>query len=308
MTRPNFFIVGAPKCGTSAAYTFLREHPDVWMPDQKEPVYFGRDLSNWGWRYRDDDAYLKLFAGARDESRVGEASTLYFFSELAPAEIEAFSPGSRIVVMLRDPVELMRSLHAYQWYWGNEDVADFEEALEIEPHRRVGARLPPNADWIELILYREAARYAKYVRRYLDVFGERVLVIITEELRRAPERELGRLLDHLGLDRGSVADVGKVNPTRTVRSRRLHEFIYQPPAWVQRVARAVMPDRLRIATFFKLRALNTSTVSVAPLRPELLVRLRADLAAEVRALEAILDRDLSIWGYPSGEAGLAATT
>lgn len=298
MKRPNFFLVGAPKCGTSALYTFLRAHLDVWMPEVKEPLYFGRDLSNWGWRYRDDDSYLQVFEGAGGESRIGEASTLYLFSESAPAEIEAFSPGSRIVIMLRDPVELMRSLHAYQWYSGHEDIADFEAALEAEHDRMAGTRLPPGPGWVEMILYREAARYEKYVRRYLDVFGsERVLVLISEEFSRDPDAECRRVFDHLGVSPDVDAFVEIVNPTRTVRSRRLQEFLYRPPAWVQRLARAVLPDRVRIGTFFKLRSMNTSDAGVSSMRPELRARLRSELADEVRALERVLDRDLSIWGY-----------
>ena len=134
MKKPNFFIVGAAKCGTTSLYRYLRQHPDVFMPEQKEPNFFGSDLS-----YRfpriSQARYLSCFAKAKGETRIGEATTIYLYSEKAAEEIKAFSPEAKIIIMLRNPVDVLYSYHSQQLYSGNEDIPDFEEALRAEVDR-----------------------------------------------------------------------------------------------------------------------------------------------------------------------------
>src|SRR4051812_34789639 len=116
MVLPNFFIVGAPKCGTTALYSYLRQHPDVFMPRRKEPKFFATDLdcgSPREGRYfvRDRDAYLSLFASAGAASRIGEATPHYLYSAVAAQGIKEFCGEVKIIALVRDPVELMYSYH-----------------------------------------------------------------------------------------------------------------------------------------------------------------------------------------------------
>ena len=85
---PDFFIVGAPKCGTTALYAYLRQHPQIFMPFHKEPLFFGDDLSHRYGRMSTDE-YLALVDGAGDGQRVGEASAWYLYSSSAAEEIKA---------------------------------------------------------------------------------------------------------------------------------------------------------------------------------------------------------------------------
>src|SRR5215469_17477012 len=110
MARPSIFIVGAPKCGTTALYTYLKAHPDVFMSPLKEPQFFAEDLlgnrrnvCNW-------ESYLALFA-ATGRRRAGEASAVYLGSPSAATKIKHFSPAAQIVIMLRNPVEVMHAEH-----------------------------------------------------------------------------------------------------------------------------------------------------------------------------------------------------
>src|SRR5260370_118878 len=86
---PDFFIVGAPRCGTTALYSYLRQHPDVFLPEYKEPHYFNTDMESGG-AIRDQEKYLALFAPAKDKKRIGEASVYYLSSEIAPPTIKDF--------------------------------------------------------------------------------------------------------------------------------------------------------------------------------------------------------------------------
>ena len=108
--RPDVFIVGAPKCGTTAMAEYLESHPEIYMA-KKEMNVFGADLRFGAQFYRRDlQAYLEEFDTRNGEERAGEASVWYLFSRHAAAEIKAFNPDARIIIMLREPAEMLYSL------------------------------------------------------------------------------------------------------------------------------------------------------------------------------------------------------
>src|SRR4051812_22016289 len=102
--KPDFFIAGAPKSGTTALFEYLSRHPSVFMPDIKEPNFFSSDLHTKGQRFRADE-YLALFEAARSDQLTGEASAIYLYSAVAVARLMQHNPRARVVVILRNPVE-----------------------------------------------------------------------------------------------------------------------------------------------------------------------------------------------------------
>ena len=137
MPRPDFFVVGAFKSGSTALYEQLRRHPQIFMPFHKEPLYFGDDLTRRYGRMTEAD-YLRLFKDAKPRQRVGEASTWYLYSTSAAREIKDFSPDAQILVVLRNPVDVMYAQHNQLIFNVIEDIPDFAEALAAEPDRRAG--------------------------------------------------------------------------------------------------------------------------------------------------------------------------
>ena len=109
-TKPNFFIVGAPKCGTTAFNADLKRHPDVFIPERKEIHFFGHDLKLDGER-PSLEAYLALFAPSASRCAIGESSVFYLFSRTAADEIYSFNPDAQIIIMLRDPIDMVHSLY-----------------------------------------------------------------------------------------------------------------------------------------------------------------------------------------------------
>src|SRR5260370_18774468 len=101
---PDFFIVGAPRCGTTALYSYLRQHPDVFLPEYKEPHYFNTDMASGG-AIRDKEKYLALFATAQDKQRVGEASVYYLSSPIPPQAIKDFCPTAMISIISSNPIQ-----------------------------------------------------------------------------------------------------------------------------------------------------------------------------------------------------------
>ena len=295
MPRPNFFIVGAPRCGTTAMYQYLRDHPDIYMAEYNEPHFFGSDLVGRNFEvFRGRlDAYLALFDGASGQKRIGERSTRYLHSTRAAAEIHAFDPDARIIVMLRSPVDMMYSIYYHQrMYSGTEDAPTFEEALALEPERKAGRHVPPGFRTVNGLLYRETARFAEQVQRYFDVFGrEQVHVIIFDDVKEDTAGVYRRVLDFLGVDSSFRPDLGIVHDSRQSRSMAVRNLIRHPLL----VAVGRRFPTLTAPVYKTLMRLNSRPFKRPPMSAELRQRLQAELLPEVERLGELLDRDLTHW-------------
>lgn len=303
MTRPNpkkpdFFIVGAPKCGTTAMNAFLEQHPEIFIPDIKEVHFFGKDLDITKGALRDPERYLALFQNAK-EKRLGEASVWYLFSETAAEEIYRFNPDARIVVMLRNPPDMLYSQHSQFLYNGNEDIESFREALAAEPDRKAGRRVPESAHFAGGLLYSETVRYAEQLERYLERFGpEQVHVILYDDFRADLPGTYRKLLQFLEVSDNFSPEFAVVNPNKRARSRLLRSFVQAPPERVKRLSRLFFPRSVRQRVMKGLEGANIRYEKRAPLDPELRAELERRFAPEVEKLEALLGRPLP-WPKPA---------
>jgi hypothetical protein len=306
---PNFFLVGAPKCGTTAMFHYLAAHPDVFMPRTKEPKFFAPDLDE-GTRadersfVRDLSQYLALFSDWQGERRVGEGSVWYLYSRVAAQEIKKFAPEARIIIMLRDPVETMYSLHAQRLVSGAEDITSFEEALRAQEDRANGERLPKFAFVVKGLLYRDVVQYASQVERYFDTFGrDRVLVLIFEEFAADPTSAYRQVCDFLDIDTTFSPTFERINPATVVRSRLVRDVLRFHPA--------LIGNRLRVGPVRRnwrrlkraLLAMNEKRQARPPLDPLLRAELAQQLAPDVARLSRLLDRDLiAFWNFSDCDA------
>src|ERR1700722_15376404 len=183
--RPDFFIVGHPKCGTTALYEMLRVHPQIFMPELKEPWYLASDMQARFPPPRSASPpetladYLALFAGADSSQLAGEASSAYLLSHTAAAEIAALRPDARIIAILREPASFLRSLHLQLLRTHVEGVKDLRRAIELEQPRRAGRKVPRRSHRPQLLRYSDHVRYVEQLQRYREVFAaEQLLVLI----------------------------------------------------------------------------------------------------------------------------------
>jgi len=298
--KPDFFFVGHPRSGSGMLDSLLAGHPDVFMA-RKELHFFGRDLG-----YHDPprtlDNYLSKFDGAGGVHRVGEASTWYLISQDAAGEIKDFAPDAQILMLLRDPVSWIASLHSHLVFSGDEDIEDLAEALAAEPDRRAGRRLPAHSIPALALHYRAHVDYAAQVQRYFTAFGrDRVHIILTDDFKVDPSAVLDGALDFLGLStdfpgKGGVLNASKRsrNSNRTVYLSALRDFVIHPKR--RRVLEGVdAANPLWFNAIRAMRRLNIRFVPRAPMDPTLAAALRQELAPEVEALQALLGRDLSAW-------------
>jgi hypothetical protein len=298
MRKPDFFLVGAPKSGTTAMYHFLSQHTDLFLPESKEVHFFGTDLYSPHYS-RDLEKYLSLFAAATNETRVGEGSVWYLYSKLASREIKEFCPDSSILIMLRNPVDMIHSLHAHRLYINSEDIEDFAEALDAEAERKRGLRLPANPYPIAGLFYREVGRYADQVQRYFEAFGrDKVKVILYDDFKADPAGACRKVFSFLGVLPSYPVQVRVINASKKIRSRSLASFLDPPPPLAQKLARALTSPRMRHKLFQTVRKMNTEHGPRQPLSSELRSSLQNYFALDVQRLSDLLDRDLSHWCQP----------
>lgn len=307
--RPNFFIVGAPKCGTTALYHALLDHPQVFLPRSnrtsdywihKEPLHFCDDLGIAEWiRIQSEEDYLNLYDNAGDAIRIGDVSALYLFSESAACRIRAFCGDDvRILILLRPPIDWMRSWHHDCIRYAHEPLADFRLALGAGPLRDRGYGLPDHCGFKGCLHYRRMARFSESVARYYEHFGrERVRVILMEDLLAEPARILGEVTEFLGIDPAPFQVIGRQNDSASLSRTHVWEF---------RMGRKLrsLPLASRLMDWFPRSAVQAyqrtvlhcfPPLSDKSIAPDLRSRLLREFIPEVRRLGELIGRDLSHW-------------
>jgi hypothetical protein len=306
---PDFFIVGHPKCGTTALYEMLRRHPQIYMPDIKEPWFLAGDARVLHQPSsplpKTLDEYLSLFAPAEPGQRTGEATQSYLASDTAAASIAELQPDARIIAILREPASFLRSLHLQRLQVHAETETDLAKALALEGRRRRGEAIPRDAVRPDDLLYSEHVRYVEQLRRFHAVFSpEQVLVLIYEDFRRDNEASVRRVLRFLEVDDTQPLEMIEANRTVRLRSQRAYELLRSlylgrgvGARALKSVIKLLTPQSLRRNTNVAI----TQRVLYGDPRPpdqDLMLELRRRFEGEVVAASEYLDRDLvSLWGY-----------
>lgn len=303
MSHPNFFLIGAPKCGTTALADYLRQHPDVFFCTPKEPNYFNRD-------YADCDTptlarYLDYFADAKSTHiAVGEGSTAYLHSAVAVAEILAFNPDARFLVMLRNPVEAAPACHAQALLNGTEDVADFRSAWHLQAQRRAGQRVPRGCREPKHLLYADYCRFAPQIERlYAAVPAAQRKVIVFDDFAADSAQVYAEVLEFLTLPPHRPADFARVNERRAIRHPRAYRVLRQLGRLKRRLFGASLPWGLhRYAD--RLLTMPATGRRADPA----LDFLRAYFDDDVAELSVLLGRDLRHWTAAPAARGEASLT
>jgi len=298
---PDFFIVGQPKSGTTALYQMLREqHPGVFMTGVRSPKFFSTDqLADSGREQLNLPTTLKkyaaLFANAAPDQIVGEASPGYLSSTTAAANIAEVRPDARIIAILREPADFLRSFHLQLIEERVEHETDLRRALENERFERDGQVIER---------YGRFLNYVELLRRYEAVFSpEQILVLIYDDYRADNEGTLRTVLRHIGADDSFEFQLLQSNPTVSVRSQRLDGMLHNVRSGrgtgasaLHRAIKAVVPRSIRQSAME--RAQTSLHAPPPPRDEELMAELRVRLKPQVQALSEHLDRDLvSLWGY-----------
>jgi len=298
-SMPNFLIIGAAKAGTTAVYAYLSQHPQVFMSEWKEPSFFAlegnptpfagpRDAVGERQRTRNLARYQELFRDAGHQLAVGEASTLYLFTEQAAARIRHYLPDVKLIAILRNPVERAYSAYRYLRRDEREPLPSFEEALAAEDSRLL-------ANWEPIWAYRGGGRYYAQIKRYLDLFPrDQIAIYLYEDFERRPAGVLREMFAFLGVDSTFEPDMSiRYNVSGDVRSRLVHSLFAAPSA-TKEIFRPLLPRAMRQRLRGIIMARNTR-LSPSAMSPETRQALAAFYHEDIAQLSELLGRDLSEW-------------
>jgi Sulfotransferase domain len=233
---PNLFIVGAPKCGTTAWAEYLGSHPDIFFPRYKDQCFFALDLPNFRLT-RTDANYAELFKESGDARVIGEASAMYLFSTAAAAAIRDHDPTSKILIFLREQEDYLPSLHNQFLREFAEEIEDFETAWRLSG-RRAPDTIPTTCLEPRTLDYAAMGRFREQVERYFSAFpADQIRVIRFADWTADPRKTYLEILEFLGLEDDGRTTFPPVNSGQTYRSRALARLIMRPTTLVRRVAR-----------------------------------------------------------------------
>lgn len=298
---PNFFLVGAPKAGTTALFTYLAQHPQIYTSPIHAPSYFADEVrpENLGEELLRDyhrgvperssklvldwGGYLDLFRQVRNETAIGETSPIYLWSGTAPRNIAAAIPNAKILMILRDPAD--RAFSEYLNYLTVGAVShSFTRQIQraLRPRdRKMGKDYP----FLEFgLYYQQVSRYFEYFPRH------RVHILFYQDYQREPRQSVSAILEFLGVDPNLPIDQArKHNQPRVPRLRTTGYCLKRLGIWHR--ARRLLPEPA--ARFLRPLALAERKSLVMERKDrELLVAYYRD---DIAKLSALLNRDLSSW-------------
>lgn len=295
LVKPNFFIVGAPKSGTTAMNDFLAQHPEVFMAP-KEILFFGSDLHNTTSKIPEHE-YLQLFQSNESKKIIGESSVWYLFSKNAPQEIKKFSPEAKILIMLRNPLEMVYSMHSQNLYDLNEDEPDFYKAMLLEPSRKEGKNIPETNTLTEAIFYTEIAKYIEPIQRYWNIFGkENVHIILYDDFKSNTSKAFRDLAMFLGIDPTFQPDFKTVNSNKIIKNRKLFTFLKSPGFIQKKIVKTLLPST-KLRTLIRKKLLKQTIVVSGRTAMDMDCKkyLIDTYENDLKELRTLLDRDLSHW-------------
>ena len=297
---PDFLMVGAAKSGTTSLWHYLRQHPDVFMPVNKEPLFmvssYYRNLNSNDPKYAllkkhlvaELDEYQALFSGAGSARAVGEASQPYLYHyELAIENIRRYIGDPGIIIVLRNPVDRAISAYTYLLRDG-EESRTIEECLTVEQERR-------DANWSMSHFYRGAGLYERQVKAYLDSFS-RVKVFLFEDLVNDAQGVARDTFELIGVDPEFTPDVStRHNVSGIPKHAWVHSLISNPNRFVDALkplAKLVTTEPLRRKLIEGMRARSLRRIELPAATRE---RLKGLFHADIKRLESLINRDLSGW-------------
>lgn len=238
--KPNLFIVGQPKSGTTALHQFLGQHPEIYMSSIKEPHFFCSDFHLESDRayakqrffdFRSESAYLQLFAKAGEAKVVGESSTNYLYSQVAAEKIHNFNPEAKIIIILREPARYLYSLHSHYVKFTEENEPDFLTALNLESERKQEKNISPRVTSPSYLYYSQRIKYYQQVKRYCDRFStDQIKIVIFEEFKSENERIYREILEFLGVDPSFIPEYDAVNVNKEVKFKAINNLVNSPLA------------------------------------------------------------------------------
>lgn len=304
--KPNLFIVGQPKSGTTALHQFLGQHPEIYMSSIKEPHFFCSDFHLESDRaygrqrffdFRNESAYLQLFSKAKNVKIAGESSTNYLYSQVTAEKIHNFNPDGKIIIILREPAKFLYSLHSHYVKFTEENEPDFLTALALEKDRQQEKFLSSRVTSPSYVYYSQRVQYYQQVKRYRDRFSNnQIKVIIFEEFQSENERIFREVLEFLGVS-NFTPEYEAVNVNKEVKFKAINSLVNHPLA--KSISKNLISQEFNDFVRDKIvEKLLWHQAPKARMPEQIKIQLMQQYKPEVIKISELLDIDLvTKWGY-----------
>lgn len=297
-SKPNLFIVGFAKCGTTALHEYLSTHPHVHPSFPKEPHFFIEPM----WRKspaRTEAEYLRFFAGAPKDARVLlDSSAVHIYSPQALRKIREFNPDAKIIVMVRNPVNMLASSHRYSCRMFVEDVEDFEDAWDLQASRAQGHNLPAGCEFPVLLQYENLGRVGQHIATLLEIWPRsQVKIVFFDEFVKTPLAHYKEILDFIGIPYDGRTEFPKVNEGGVWKSRMVGRMMLKSwPVVIKVLSRVGVAGVARRPRFWMfLWGLNSARDEQTPMDPKFRQRLIDVFRDDIQLLAATTGRNLDHW-------------
>jgi len=287
MKKPNLFIVGAPKCGTTSLCNWIGIHEHIYVPLVKEPYYFAKDLKIG--RINNVEQYEQLYAGVKEKERViVDSSTGYLFSTTAVPDIIKYAGvDAKFIVMLRNPIDMAYSLHSqiYQLTW--EDISDFKKAWFIQDERVAGKSIPKECKEPKVLQYREWCMIGEQFIRFKDnICGADYHIIWFDDLKKNSYKEYLKVLNFVNVDIGDIPDFKIYNQNKVYKSRKMQLIMNRLKKY---------KHMLGVNKSMSLGRFNWKVQRREHMSDEMRAILIKELKEDIHMLGKATGRDLSEW-------------
>ena len=290
MSTIDFFIIGAPKSGTTALASYLARHPDVYMSTPKEPNYFVDDVP--GYNRMDKDEYFNLFKNRKEKCK-GEASTIYLYSDKAVPNILEYNPNARFIVLIRDPVKMFASWHNQLMKHFIEEEANPKKAWDLQEQRKLGERIPALCKIPDLLQYRDTCAIGHQIKRATArIPQDNLLVLRQDELQNDTRGVYLKVLNFLGVPDDGQDSFKRENQSAKPRSSLVQKLVQRPYPWLRPLGRILR--KMEIDPRSILFRMNLKKTKVS-LDPDFEKELRTLFEEEIEMLEETLQQDFSDW-------------
>jgi len=294
----NFFLLGGPKCGTTAFVKYLRTHPDIFVSEPKEPNFFMDDMPQMKYVNTVED-YHALFNNFKDNHKIYcDASILYLYSDNAIQKIFEYNKNAKLLVMLRNPLEMVYSFHSQILYTLDEDKYNFVEAWKAEKNRRKGKEIPKHCRAEKLLFYSEIAKYHKQLKRVLPLFPkEQIKIIFYFEFKKSNLEVYKDVLSFLDLPYDGRTDFPRVNDAKKARFNSVNKFVHRPPKLLKKTAKILLRifNKPRFGLMEKIDKLNRAKDERNELNQETKQLMLEEYRNDIESLAALTNRNLKDW-------------
>jgi len=293
--QPNFIIIGAMKSATTSLYTYLKQHPEIFMPNIKEPMFFSgldkkndRNIVDKTSKIITFKQYYTLFTNVSTEKAIGEASPSYIFNKNCAELIYKYLPNTKIIAILRQPTHRAYSNYLHAKRSGREPMNDFVTAFKAEEIRKT-------EKWSPLYYYKDKGFYFKQLSRYYKIFPkENIKILLFEDLIKDPEKSSKEVFEFLKVDTNFIP--------KTIRKANKSGVPKGILGWILMKLRYynLVPKNIQFSKFFPRFIMKLIYASVYKNPEKLNITIVKNLTQEyykkdILQLEKLIKKDLQHW-------------